>query len=58
MGCCTGLFFLTTLNGTPAPQQDHVQANGITIAYQTFGSPDRETVLLIAGGGISRMVSG
>ena len=47
MGSCAGLFFLTTLNGTPVPQQDHVQANGITIAYQSFGSPDRETDTIV-----------
>jgi pimeloyl-ACP methyl ester carboxylesterase len=28
-----------------------VQANGITIAYESFGSPDEETVLLIGGTG-------
>ena len=49
---CAGLLILTPRNGAPAPQQDHVQANGITIAYQSFGPPDRETILLIAGTGM------
>jgi pimeloyl-ACP methyl ester carboxylesterase len=52
LGFCAGLLILTSLNGAPAPPQDHVQANGITIAYQSFSSPDRETVLLIAGTGM------
>jgi pimeloyl-ACP methyl ester carboxylesterase len=34
------------------PEQGQVQANGITIAYESFGSPDRETVLLVAGTGM------
>jgi pimeloyl-ACP methyl ester carboxylesterase len=29
-----------------------VQANGITIAYESFGPTDRETILLIAGTGM------
>jgi hypothetical protein len=29
----------------------HVKANGITIAYESFGPADRETVLLIMGTG-------
>jgi pimeloyl-ACP methyl ester carboxylesterase len=32
-------------------QTGFAQANGITIAYETFGPTDRETVLLIAGTG-------
>jgi pimeloyl-ACP methyl ester carboxylesterase len=32
-------------------REGKVQANGITIAYETLGSKDRETVLLIAGTG-------
>jgi pimeloyl-ACP methyl ester carboxylesterase len=32
-------------------EADTAQANGITLAYESFGSPDRETVLLIGGTG-------
>ncbi len=35
----------------PAPAAGQVQANGITIAYESFGAPERETVLLIGGTG-------
>lgn len=52
IGVCAGLVTLTALHGAPAPQQGRVRANGITIAYQSFGSPDRETVLLVAGTGM------
>jgi len=34
---------------SPAEKAGRVQANGITIAYESFGATDRETVLLIAG---------
>jgi len=34
---------------SPASRVGRVQANGITIAYESFGADDRETVLLIAG---------
>jgi pimeloyl-ACP methyl ester carboxylesterase len=41
--------------GPPAPdvpvQRGQVQANGITIAYESFGAADRETVLMIMGNG-------
>lgn len=39
---------------TPAlePTAGEVEANGITIAYESFGAPDDETVLLIAGTGM------
>lgn len=33
------------------PTAGKVQANGITIAYESFGPTDRETILLIAGTG-------
>lgn len=36
----------------PTPTAGQVQANGITIAYESFGAPDRETILLIAGTGM------
>src|SRR5262245_40272567 len=35
------------------PKEGQVQANGITIAYQSFGPTDRETVLMIMGNGAS-----
>ena len=31
-----------------------VQANGITIAYESFGPADRETILMIMGQGLRR----
>jgi pimeloyl-ACP methyl ester carboxylesterase/heat shock protein HslJ len=46
-----------TGGGTPTsqieenPELGQVQANGITIAYESFGSSDNETILLIAGTG-------
>ena len=30
-------------------QSGQVQSNGITIAYESFGSSDKEAILLIAG---------
>ncbi len=52
IGVFGALFALTTITASSAPKQGQVQVNGITIAYQSFGSPDRETVLLIAGTGM------
>ena len=46
-----------TGDGTPTsqaggnPQAGQVQANGISIAYESFGSPEDETILLIGGTG-------
>jgi pimeloyl-ACP methyl ester carboxylesterase len=37
--------------GEAAYETGFVEANGITIAYESFGSQDRETVLLIGGTG-------
>jgi pimeloyl-ACP methyl ester carboxylesterase len=34
------------------PGQGRVQVNGITIAYESFGKPDRGTILLIGGTGM------
>jgi len=34
---------------SPAGKPGRVQANGISIAYESFGAADRQTVLLIAG---------
>jgi pimeloyl-ACP methyl ester carboxylesterase len=48
----TALIAASALVGLPAHAQSRkVQANGITIAYETFGPTDRETVLLIMGTG-------
>jgi pimeloyl-ACP methyl ester carboxylesterase len=50
LGCSSG-----RRSDPPAPkiaeQTGQVQANGITIAYESFGTTDRETVLLIMGNG-------
>lgn len=37
---------------TLTPTAGQVAANGITIAYESFGAPDDETILLIAGTGM------
>jgi pimeloyl-ACP methyl ester carboxylesterase/heat shock protein HslJ len=41
----------TSTSPVSNPQTGIVEANGITIAYESFGSPERETILLIAGTG-------
>lgn len=42
--------FLLTVSVLPAaPQRGRVEANGVTIAYESTGPADGETVLLIAG---------
>jgi pimeloyl-ACP methyl ester carboxylesterase len=50
LGCSSG-----RRSDSPTPetvkQTGQVQANGITIAYESFGPSDRETVLLIMGNG-------
>src|SRR5262249_13550619 len=51
LGVCSGLFGLTT-TAALASEQRQVQANGMTIAYKSFGSPNRDTVLLVAGTGM------
>lgn len=62
LAACTA--FPATQAGTPVigepaptnpasgdPQAGQVQANGITLAYESFGSPEDETILLIGGTG-------
>ncbi|HEY3625019.1 MAG TPA: hypothetical protein VGL00_02010 [Terracidiphilus sp.] len=49
---CAGLLTLTAIHAAPMPQQGQISANGITIAYESFGPTDRETILLIAGAGM------
>src|SRR5262249_1602837 len=40
------------VSSAPVPVgKGHVKANGITIAYESFGPEERETVLLIMGAG-------
>ena len=46
------LAVLTTLSAAPAPQRGQVSVNGITVAYESSGAADRETILLIAGTGM------
>jgi pimeloyl-ACP methyl ester carboxylesterase len=52
MAVCAGLVALTSLDAAQKRKPRYALANGITIAYESFGSPDRETVLLIAGAGM------
>src|SRR5262249_20448071 len=52
LGVCSGLFALTTVTAALASERGQVRANGMTIAFESFGSPDRETVLLVAGTGM------
>ena len=47
-GCATQS---SDIRPTSEHEAGFVQANGITIAYKSFGPTDRETVLLIAGTG-------
>src|SRR5262245_42744926 len=35
----------------PESHESRIQANGISVAYRSYGSPDRETILLIMGVG-------
>jgi hypothetical protein len=41
----------TSSTSTKEYETGFAQANGMTIAYESFGSKDQETVLLIAGTG-------
>jgi pimeloyl-ACP methyl ester carboxylesterase len=49
IGVCGGLFALSTITAVAVPEQGPLHANSSTLAYGTFGSPDRETVLLVSG---------
>jgi pimeloyl-ACP methyl ester carboxylesterase len=40
------------LGAVAKPDQASAQVNGITIAYESFGKPDRTTILLIGGSGM------
>lgn len=53
--CWDSLARAAPIAGTSATQ-GQVQANGITIAYESFGPADRETVLLISGYGRQMMM--
>ena len=48
----TWLLCVALVLPSPASRAGRVPANGITIAYESFGAADRETVLLIAGSGM------
>jgi pimeloyl-ACP methyl ester carboxylesterase len=43
---------IAVFNHSVFAQTEQVQANGITIAYESFGSSDKEAILLIAGWGV------
>jgi pimeloyl-ACP methyl ester carboxylesterase len=47
-----GLTLLSPLGATTKPHEGKVQANGLTIAYESFGDSDRQTILLIGGTGM------
>ena len=49
IGIFAGLAAVTALGAAPASQQGRVEANGIRIAYESYGPADRETILLIGG---------
>jgi len=44
-----GLIFVTFVHAAPSYQHGKVQTNGVTIAYESYGPTNRETILLIAG---------
>jgi pimeloyl-ACP methyl ester carboxylesterase len=56
LSCCmpatTNISIASSASGQLTITAGQVQANGITIAYESFGATDRETVLLIAGTGM------
>jgi hypothetical protein len=52
MSIAVGLVLVAPLGAGTIHQKGQVQANGMTIAYESFGKPDRETILLIAGTGM------
>ena len=45
------LILLVSFSGVLSAQTKFVKANGITLAYETFGDPGKETILLICGTG-------
>ena len=47
-----GLVLVNPFGADRIHQKGQVQADGITIAYQSFGKPDRESILLIGVTGI------
>jgi pimeloyl-ACP methyl ester carboxylesterase len=52
IGIVASLALLSPLKASTISCQGHVQANGITIAYEILGKGDRETILLIGGTGM------
>ena len=49
IGALAGLVSLAALEAAPAPQQGMARANGISIAYESFGPAEGETILMIGG---------
>jgi hypothetical protein len=47
-----GLVITAPLDADTIRQKGQVRANGITIAYESFGKPDGETILLVGGTGM------
>jgi hypothetical protein len=52
IGIVASLALLSPLKASTISRRGHVQANGITIAYEILGKGDRETILLIGGTGM------
>jgi pimeloyl-ACP methyl ester carboxylesterase len=52
MSFFAGLAFVIPLNAATKPDQGTVQVNGVNITYESFGTPNRETILLIGGTGM------
>jgi pimeloyl-ACP methyl ester carboxylesterase len=49
VGMILGLIFVTFVHAAPLHQHGNVQANGVTIAYESYGPKNGETIILIGG---------
>lgn len=49
VGIILGLIFVTFVHAAPSHQRGRVQSNGVTIAYESYGPSNRETIILIGG---------
>ena len=49
VGMILGLIFVTFVHAAPVHQSGKVRANGVTIAYESYGPIDREAIILIGG---------
>lgn len=49
IGMLLGLIFVSVMHAAPLHRRGKVHANGITIAYESYGRTDREAILLIGG---------